>query len=211
MGIDGCIYWPPSSIGAARTLKYDPHSNQTSLEGDDFGNEYTYSGWSSGALASDGVIYCISFNAKQVLSIDPFGEFLATTKANMQEHPEEFRSLFQTIEADEDSNYDLDGNYNSDEDEHEDEVSITSLTNFELAVIKFGQNMFEVLEKAIKPMNDYCKKSNLYPFMITASYKEGPVCAINHLLRHDLSWVNSCISGLGGKAPKSKRIRINLM
>ena len=26
LGIDGCIYWPPS--GARRTLKYDPHSNQ---------------------------------------------------------------------------------------------------------------------------------------------------------------------------------------
>ena len=35
LGIDGCIYWPPSN--AAEILKYDPHSNLTSLVGDDFG------------------------------------------------------------------------------------------------------------------------------------------------------------------------------
>ena len=27
LGIDGCIYWPPKDV--TRTLKYDPHSNQT--------------------------------------------------------------------------------------------------------------------------------------------------------------------------------------
>ena len=64
----------------------------------------------------------------------------------MQEHPEEFGSLFQTtittIEADKDSG-----------------VHATTLTNFDIAVIKFGQNKeFEVvLEKDLTPINDYCK------------------------------------------------------
>ena len=50
-----------------------------------------------------------------------------------------------------------------------------SLTNFDLAVVKFGHyTVFEILEKAMKPMNDYCKESNLSPFMIAASYKESP-------------------------------------
>ena len=69
------------------------------------------------------------------------GEFDGETETNMQEHPEEFGSLFQrTIEADEDS-------------------VVPSLTNFGIAVIKFGQNKeFEVvLEKDLTPINDYCK------------------------------------------------------
>ena len=182
LGIDGCIYWPPRD--AASTLKYDPHSNQTSLVGDDFGRMVCK--WSNGALATDGIIYCIPSNAKQVLAIDPIGEFLETTKANMQEHPIEFGLLFQTNE-----------NY------------VPSLTNFDLAVAKFGQNtVFEVLEKGMKPINDYCKESNIYPFMIAASYKESPVCAIHHLLHRDVSWVHSCISSLEGITPKNKKRRI---
>ena len=144
----------------------------------------------TGALATDGVIYCIPYNANRVLSIDPLGEFLATTKANMQEYPEECGSLFQTIEADGDSL----------------ENAILSLTNFDLAVVKFGQStVFEVLEKAMKPVNDYYKESNLCPFMIAASYKNSPVCVINHFLLSDLSWVNSYISSLEGKAPKNEK------
>ena len=91
-------------------------------------------------------------NANQVLATDPIREFLETTKTNIQEHPEEFGSLFQTIGADENS--------------------VLSLTNFDLAVVKFGQNtVFEVLDTAMKPVNDLCKESNLYSFMVAASYK----------------------------------------
>ena len=104
LGIDGCIYWPPSD--ARRTLKYDPHSNQTSLVGDDFGSKGFK--WNTGALATDGVIYCISYDVNRVLAIDPIGEFLATTKVNMQKHPEDLGYLFQTIKADEDSDEESD-------------------------------------------------------------------------------------------------------
>ena len=38
LGIDGYIYWPPYNAG--RVLKYDPHSDQTSLVGDDFAKNY---------------------------------------------------------------------------------------------------------------------------------------------------------------------------
>ena len=86
----------------------------------------------------------------------------------MQEHPEEFGSLFQIIEAEENS--------------------APSLTNFDHAVVKFGQSkVFEVLEKSMKPINDLCRESNLCPFMIAASFKDSTACAINHLLRRDLS------------------------
>ena len=69
LGIDGCIFWPP--FNAKRTLKYDPQSNQTSLVGDNLDGDYT-----GEALATDEVIYCMLSIAKQVLAIDPLGEFM---------------------------------------------------------------------------------------------------------------------------------------
>ena len=93
---------------------------------------------------------------------------------NMQAHPDEIGFLFQTIEADEDF------------------VALSLKTNFNHAVAKFGQDkVLEVMEKKfMKPINDFCKKSNLLPFMIAASYEESIVCAIYHLLRGpDLSWM----------------------
>ena len=66
LGIDGCIYWPPHE--ASRILKDDPHSNLTSLVGDDFGTD-TYK-WKGGCLATDGVIYCIPEDAQRILTIN---------------------------------------------------------------------------------------------------------------------------------------------
>ena len=143
LGIDGCICWPPKYPG--RTLKYDPHTDQISMVGYEFGRGR--SKWSSGALTSDGAIYCFPSCANQVLAIDPIGEFLATTKSVIQDHQEEFGSFFQTFEADEDS----------------EEDSMLSLTNFDLAVVKFGHcTVFEVLENAMKPVHDYCKSLPIY-------------------------------------------------
>ena len=141
-------------------------------------------------MVADGVIYCIPSNYNQVLAIDPLGEFLETTKANMEDHPDKFGRLFQTIEADEDS------------------VPRVSLTNFNHAVIKFGQDkVFEAMEKYMQPINDFCTKSNLFPFLIAASCEQSTVCAINHLLRQDLSWLNSCSNILEGNASKNKKRR----
>ena len=189
LGIDGCIYWPP--LSGRCTLKYDPHTHLTSPVGDVFGRNYNQ--WGSGALAFDGVIYCIPQNANQVLSIDPLGEFSVTTKANMEDHPEEFGFLFQIVK--------------------ELENSLLSLTNFDLAAIKFGEKkVLEVLEESMKPVNDYCKESNLYPFMIAADEESwSPLCAIYYLLRRDLSWVNvnNHFSSLEGKAPMNAKRKFN--
>ena len=158
--------------------------------GDDF-ESGSRGKWHGGCLATDGVIYCIPSNANKVLAIDPLGEFLETTKANMEDHPDKFGRLFQTIEAGEDS------------------VPRVSLTNFNHAVIKFGQDtVFEILDKSMQPINDFCTKSNLFPFLIAASCEQSTVGAINHLLSRDLSWMNSCISSLEGNASKNKKRRM---
>ena len=91
MGIDGCIYWPALTNAARRTLKYDPHSNQILIVG---GNLFGCDFYSSGALATDGVIYCMPASANRVLAIDPLGSFSSATMVNMQEHPEELGCLF---------------------------------------------------------------------------------------------------------------------
>ena len=128
--------------------------------------------------------------AYQVLAINPLGGFSETTKANMEAHPETFEFLFQKIT-----------NLGESSALHE------SQTNFDHAIVKFGQKqVYEVLEKSMKPVNIYCKEANLFPFMIVASYKEtSTLSAINHLLRHDLSWVSNCTSSLEGKIPTDKK------
>ena len=159
LGIDGCIYWPPKH--AKRTLKYDPHSNQTSLVGDNFDCCYT-----GGALATDGVIYCMPPSAKQVLAIDPLGEFSLATKANMEEHPEEFGFLFQ-INA---------------KDNNPDNDTLANRTNFDCAVTKFGmQKVLEIVHEHLPPAAKEVR--GLYPFMLAASYKESPLSVVYLLLR----------------------------
>ena len=78
--------------GTGFIVKYDPHSNQTSCVGSQFETEGL--DWVSGVLATDGVIYCIPTDAKRILAINPIGEFLATTKAFLQQYPEEFWITF---------------------------------------------------------------------------------------------------------------------
>ena len=194
LGIDGCVYWPPCT--ARRTLKYDPHTDLTSLVGCDFGT--LGSKWSTGALTTDGVIYCIPTSANQVLAIDPWGEFLETTKANMEHHPETFGFLFQKIT-----------------EVGEGSAIRESQTNFDHAIVKFGhKQVYEVLETSMKPVNDYCKETNICPFMIVAPCADketSTLSAINHLLRRDLSWVNNCTtcSSLESKTLTNKKRKCN--
>ena len=112
----------------------------------------------------------------------------------LEGHPEEFGFLFQQtrimIEVDE-----------ADSKLH------VSLTNLDLTVIKFGYHaVFDILEeKCIKAINDFCLESNLCPFLLWHLTQPREVCVINHLLRYDLSWVNSCcIGSLNRNAPNNK-------
>ena len=68
--------------------------------------------------------------------------------------------------------------------------------------------MFDVLDKYMhmESVNDFCKESNLCSFIIllVVSYQETLTCAINHLLRIDLSWLNNCMIVLGGSVLGNK-------
>ena len=170
-GIDGCIYWPPDK--AHRILKYDPHTNKASLEGDDFGDfgyeDSKCNKWRNGALAADGVIYCLPLASNQVLSIDPLKEFSMNVRNNMNGHVEPLSFLFQIKESDIASNQ----------------------TYFDYAVAKFGlDRVLEVLEEHLPLADRVCSLSNLYPFMIAASYEKSALSLIYYLLRQYPSLLN---------------------
>ena len=185
-------------------MKYDPHTNQPLLVGDDYGNRHGK--WWGGALASDGVIYCFPGRENRILTIDPLNELSVAVKNKIEEYPQKFGFLFQkTFEEEEDEegddddeeeDEDEDEEEDDDEEEDEDESRSPFPTNFDHAVIKFGQEkVLEVLDEHMEPVQVFCKGSNLCSFMIVASSKESTVSAIHHFLRPDLSWV-ACIRAL---------------
>ena len=165
LGIDGCIYFPPSDD--TRTLKYDTsHTNLSSLVGDKFGwHQYK---WQGGCSAPDGVIYCLPSYAKRVLAIDPLKEYALSLKNKMEESPEKLGHIFQPSD------------------------DIPDETNFDRAVTKFGQKkVLKLLEDCMpRPADQVCAVSNMFPFMIAASYHRSNVCVIYHLLRLAPSFVN---------------------
>jgi hypothetical protein len=145
IGADKYIYWPPSF--ANRVLKFDPKTQQLpSLVGDDFG-EGELKSWQSGALATDGAIYCIPSGAKQILAIDPFKELAMTMQNNIQMYPEELGRLFAK-----------DGR---------------NKTFFGSAVRKFGiEKVFECLPSDKEWTDSFFNANSLPLFMVAASWRQ---------------------------------------
>ena len=87
----------------------------------------------------------------------------------------------------------------------EETVLRVSLKTINHAVAKFGENkVFEIMKECMKPIDDFCKEPSLFPFLIAASCEESTMGPIYHLLRRNLSWVNTSVSSLEGKAQKNK-------
>ena len=108
--------------------------------------------WQGGALATDGVIYCIPiyfpFYGTHILAIDPFKECSATLQTNMTLNPDELGRLFL-------------------KDEECDE------TFFESSLRKFGgEKVFELIEECLPLDAEWAgahNHGNLPPFMTAAS------------------------------------------
>jgi hypothetical protein len=170
VGADKCIYWPPYS--ANRVLKFDPETQQLpSLVGGDLG-EFG-SKWIGGALATDGVIYCIpAYNNTQILAIDPFKEFSMTLQNNFIQHPQELGRLFAKK---------YDGR---------------NETFYGSAVRKFGiEKVFKFLVEECLPSDKEWANtfSNALPlFMVAASCENCAVSVIYYFLRRN---VHACIVG----------------
>jgi hypothetical protein len=164
VGVDECIYWPPSR--ANRVLKFDPETQQLpSLVGDDLGGG-ALDKWWSGALARDGVIYCIPFCSSLVLVIDPFKEFSGTLQSNMPLYPQELGRLFL-------------------KDEGCDE------TFFESSLRKFGcDKVFELIEECLPLDAEWAganNHGNLPPFVVAASCENCATSVIYYLLRRNVN------------------------
>jgi len=164
VGADKCIYWP--LCNANRILKFDPETQQLpSLVGDDLGGGR--SKWLGGALATDGVIYCLPSGATQILAIDPFKEFSAILQTNMTLYPDELGRLFL-----------------KDEEEECDE------TFFESSLRKFGRDkVFELIEECPPLDAEWvgAHNGNLSPFMVAASCENCAASVIYYLLRRNVN------------------------
>jgi hypothetical protein len=163
VGVDKCIYWPP--YNANRVLKFDPGTQRLPLLvggvlGEDNGK------WIGGALATDGVIYCIPPKAKQILGIDPFKELATTLHNNLRQHPQELGRLFAKK---------YDGR---------------NETFYGSAVRKFGiEKVFKILVEECLPSDKEwadTRSGNLPLFMIAASCKNCAASVIYHLLRRNV-------------------------
>jgi hypothetical protein len=155
VGADKCIYWPPRK--ANRVLKFDPETQQLpSLVGDGFGVQGDK--WNGGALATDGVIYCIPLSSSKVLAIDPFKELSMILQTNMKLHPQELGHLFVK------------------DDEERDE------TFFESSLRKFGgEKVFTLIEECLPSDAEWAGAQhigNLPPFMVAASCENCAVSVI---------------------------------
>jgi hypothetical protein len=119
--------------------------------------------WKGGALATDGVIYCIPSHATQVLAIDPFKELSMTLQNNLRQHPEELGRLFA-------------------KDEECDE------TFYDSAVRKFGiEKVFQLIEECV-PLDEEWDDthSNALPlFMVAASCENCAASVIYYFLRRN--------------------------
>jgi outer membrane protein assembly factor BamB len=163
VGADKCIYWPPND--ANRVLKFDPGTQRLPLlVGDVLGKGIAK--WAGGALATDGVVYCIPYlSATQILAIDAFKEFAMTMHTTIQQYPEELGRLFL-----------------NDEECHE--------TFYGSAVRKFGiEKVFQFLVEECLPSDKEwadTRSGNLPLFMIAASCKNCAASVIYHLLRRNV-------------------------
>jgi hypothetical protein len=164
IGVDKCIYWPPFNVN--RVLKFDPETQQLpSLVGDDLGEGRDK--WQGGALATDGVIYCIPFGhtTTQVLVIDPLKELSMALQKNFRQHPQELGCLFVK-----DDKYDE--------------------TFYDSAVRKFGiEKVFQLIEE-FSPLDDEWANTsysnNTLPlFMVAASCDNCAAPVIYYFLRRN--------------------------
>jgi hypothetical protein len=151
-GIDGCVYFPN-----ILTVKYDPHTDHTCFVGNDFGYKQSRQ-WLSGALAPDGVIYCMPYAASHVLAIDPYREFTESLASEVNQHPpEEFGGLFA--------------------------VGQGGITKFDSAIAKFGQRGFQTIVAHLpKPKDIDFSTKNLYPFIAAALCRNCPLSVIYYLV-----------------------------
>ena len=160
-GSDGCIYWPPLEHNL--TLKFDPETERTSLVGHFFHTNTTDVSWKwmSGALMSDGRIYCLpSFCANQVLVIDPWREFKMTLQADLEQYPEELGRLFVR-------------------NEH-------GKTTYEAAVTKFGiKKVFQAIQNYV-PSHVVFQGTNLASFLVTALCENSELAMIHFMLMENL-------------------------
>ena len=155
MGLDGCIYWPPRN--GYHILHHNPFNGHTSRVGHNLG--ILSKKYCGGALALDGVIYCMPWRAATILAIDPFREFQDTLPSHIKQHPQEkFGCLF--------------------------DIDREDITYFDSVIIKYGRRGYEAMIKNLPRPDDLgFSTSNLYPYVAAALCPNSALSVVYYLLR----------------------------
>ena len=132
------------------------------------------------------VQYCMNSILMYSTCIDPWNEYISTLDNNMVQHPEQLVCIFHPSD------------------------DITTETNFDRAVTKFGyKKVMKVLEACMPPADRLCVVSNLYPVMIAASFKMSDISVIYQLLRKSPSLVhcigNTCTASYDTDSRKKRK------
>ena len=168
VGADNCIYWPP--YRANRVIKFDPITQESpSLVGDDLRAQSDCPKWMAGALANNGVIYCVpDGGTNQVLAINPLEDFIAKLRNNISQSPLELGRLFE-------------------------KRSSCGENLYMSAVRKFGvDKVLELIEKClisfIEESIDQKKRYDYIvpPFVLAAACDNSQLTLVYHLLRNDV-------------------------
>ena len=92
--------------------------------------------------------------------MDQWKEYTSSLENNMVQYPEQLGCIFRSSD------------------------DMPNKTNFDRAVTKFGYTkVFKVIEACMLTADEVCARSNLYPFMIAASYNNSDLSVIYQLLR----------------------------
>ncbi len=164
IGIDRCIYWPPSRSN--RVLKFDPETQESpSHVGGDLGGEF-YKWVGAGVVASDGLIYCVPLRSNYILVIDPFQDLTLTWKKNMKEHPDKLGNLFV-------------------------KGKLSGETLYERSIRNFGYDKISRLVEETFPIDEQwaaiTQNTNLPLFTYAASYENSALPIVNFLLRRNVN------------------------
>lgn len=164
LGSDGCVYWPP--LNQERILKYDPYLDTVDFIGVSTPTDHR---WSKGVTAPNGKTYFFPYfgGAKQILVVDPLGDFQKDLFKRIERDPFKFGGMFQG--------------------QTDELVNSASRTTYNVGVWKFGENaMMQILDDCIQKIEEVYNRSGCPVALWAALCEDCPLDVLYHLMRDSI-------------------------